>query len=81
MKVKGIDWEHNRRCYAALQGLLGDQDNTVLSFQDSVGLPAVQQGHMRQPRVSKRLRMMKDWVSWLIVELFLFGSMNYPADL
>ena len=37
------------------QGLLGDQDNTILSFQDSVGLPAVQHGHLRQPRVSERL--------------------------
>lgn len=24
---------------------------------------------------------MKDWVNWLIFELFLFGSMKYPADL
>jgi len=37
------------------QGLLGDQDNTILSFQDSVGLPAVQHGQLRQPRVSERL--------------------------
>lgn len=37
-----------------LQGLLGDQDNTILSFQDSVGLPAVQHGHLRQPRESEK---------------------------
>ncbi|CAK9095541.1 unnamed protein product [Durusdinium trenchii] len=37
-----------------LQGLLGDQDNTVLSFQDSVGLPAVQKKELREPRVSQR---------------------------
>ncbi|CAJ1367117.1 unnamed protein product, partial [Effrenium voratum] len=37
-----------------LQGLIGDQDNTVLSFQDSVGLPAVRSGRLRQPQVSQR---------------------------
>mmetsp|Transcript_48376 Transcript_48376/g.121915 ORF Transcript_48376/g.121915 Transcript_48376/m.121915 type:complete len:624 (+) Transcript_48376:71-1942(+) len=37
-----------------LQGRLGDQDNAVLSFQDSIGLPAVQSGALRAPKPSER---------------------------
>jgi len=37
-----------------LRGRLGDQDNAVLSFQDAVGLPAVQSGKLRSPSSSTR---------------------------
>eukprot|EP00442_Polarella_glacialis_P045579 CAMPEP_0115062222 /NCGR_PEP_ID=MMETSP0227-20121206/8422_1 /TAXON_ID=89957 /ORGANISM="Polarella glacialis, Strain CCMP 1383" /LENGTH=629 /DNA_ID=CAMNT_0002447569 /DNA_START=47 /DNA_END=1936 /DNA_ORIENTATION=- len=37
-----------------LNARLGDQDNAVLSFQDSVGLPSVQSGALRSPAPSQR---------------------------
>ena len=42
------------KSWKLMQGLIGDQDNTVLSFQDSVGLPAVRSRYFREPRSSQR---------------------------
>jgi len=46
--------ERGLSSWKLLQGQLGDQDNTVLSFQDAVGLPAVQAGYLRTPQPSER---------------------------
>ena len=46
--------EEGLKSWKLMQGLIGDQDNTVLSFQDSVGLPAVRSGYLRKPRSSDK---------------------------
>ncbi|CAE7675320.1 PAO [Symbiodinium sp. CCMP2592] len=46
--------EQGLKSWKLMQGLIGDQDNTVLSFQDSVGLPAVRSQYFREPRTSEK---------------------------
>ncbi|CAE7519375.1 PAO [Symbiodinium pilosum] len=46
--------ERGLKSWKLMQGLIGDQDNTILSFQDSVGLRAVQSGRFREPRSSQK---------------------------
>ena len=46
--------EQGLKSWKLMQGLIGDQDNTVLSFQDSVGLPAVRNKYFREPRTSEK---------------------------